>query len=135
MWYEQLVHLNAFLNATSAVLLAFGYAAIRRKRVVVHARFMVAAFAVSTLFLASYLTYHALAGHKEYAGPARSLYLALLLSHIVLAAATVPLALATLYLAARGRFVRHARLARWTFPIWMYVSVTGVVVYILLHVR
>src|SRR5262245_50895947 len=91
-WYpmgvEALADLNACLNATSAVLLGCGYAAIRKGRVAVHARFMVAAFVVSTLFLASYLTYHALAGHREYAGPARQVYLAILISHIVLAAAT-----------------------------------------------
>jgi uncharacterized membrane protein YozB (DUF420 family) len=133
MWYESLAHLNALLNATSAVLLALGYRAVRRQAIAVHARFMVAAFVTSTLFLASYVTYHILAGSKTYTGPLRAVYLPILLSHIVLAAATVPLAALTLALAALGRFERHRRIARWTFPIWIYVSVTGVAVYAMLY--
>jgi uncharacterized membrane protein YozB (DUF420 family) len=133
MWYESLAHVNAALNATSAVLLVLGYRAIRRGAVPVHARFMVAAFITSTLFLASYLTYHYLAGHRTYAGSMRPVYLAILGSHIILATVTVPLAATTLVLAALGRFERHRRVARWTFPIWIYVSVTGVVVYLMLY--
>jgi len=135
--YENLAHLNALLNATSAVLLALGYRAIRwRKDTRVHARYMVAAFITSTLFLISYLTYHYHALHRPYPGTGtmRVVYFAVLISHIVLAAVTLPLVLATLWLAVRRRFVGHARLARWTFPIWSYVSVTGVVVYLMLYV-
>jgi putative membrane protein len=135
MWYESLAHVNAALNGTSAILLVLGYRAVRRKAIGVHARFMVAAFVTSSLFLASYVTYHILAGHKTYSGggPLHVVYLAILGSHIVLAVVTVPLAVTTLILAATGRFERHRRLARWTFPIWIYVSVTGVVVYLMLY--
>jgi uncharacterized membrane protein YozB (DUF420 family) len=135
MGVESLPHLNASLNATSAVLLLCGWIAIRAGRKRVHAGFMLSAFAASTLFLGSYVAYHYQAGHKVYggSGAVRVVYLAILASHIVLAVATVPLALTTLILALRGRFDRHRRLARVTFPIWMYVSVTGVIVYIMLY--
>ena len=137
MWYQNLAHLNAFLNATSAVLLALGYRAIRwRKDTRAHARYMVAAFITSSLFLASYLTYHYHVMHRPYpgTGPIRAVYFAVLISHIILAAVTVPLVLVTIWLAARRRFVGHSRIARWTFPIWAYVSVTGVIVYLMLYV-
>jgi uncharacterized membrane protein YozB (DUF420 family) len=135
MELEDLPHLNAALNATSALLLACGYRAIRRGSTKVHARFMISAFVVSTLFLASYITYHYGAGHTTYDGVGwmRAVYLAILLSHIVLALVTVPLAVTVLVLAARRSFDRHRRVARWAFPIWMYVSVTGVAVYVMLY--
>ncbi|MBI4604540.1 MAG: DUF420 domain-containing protein [Planctomycetes bacterium] len=135
-WFEGLPHLNVLLNASSAVLLAAGYLAIRSRRERLHARLMLSAFASSTLFLASYLTYHYLAGHRAYGGQGalRVVYLAVLFSHIALAFATVPLALATLVLALRKRFERHRRVARWALPVWLYVSVTGVVVYLMLYV-
>jgi putative membrane protein len=136
MWYERLPHLNVALNALSAVLLAWGWGAIRRKRQKLHARLMLGAFASSTLFLASYLTYHALKEHTVYPGRGllRGAYLAVLFSHVVLAMVNLPLVLRTLYLAWRQRFDSHRRLARWTLPIWLYVSVTGVIVYVMLYV-
>jgi uncharacterized membrane protein YozB (DUF420 family) len=96
---------------------------------------MLSAFSVSIAFLASYLTYHALAGHRPYTGTGvlRSGYFLILVSHIVLAALTLPLSVTTLWFALRGRFDKHRRIARWTFPIWMYVSVTGVIVYVMLY--
>ncbi len=127
--------LNAALNATAALLLATGWVAIRRRRVHVHRACMVAAFVTSTLFLVSYLVYHAHAGTTRFAGPGwiRPVYFAILGTHTVLAAAVPVLAVLTLGLALRARFVRHARLARWTLPIWLYVSITGVVIYALLY--
>jgi uncharacterized membrane protein YozB (DUF420 family) len=127
--------LNAALNATSAVLLVAGFVAIRRRRVRVHLTCMTSAVAVSTLFLISYLTYHYHAGSRPFTGQGwiRPVYFFLLLTHIVLAAAIVPLALTTLYRAWRGDFARHVPIARWTLPIWLYVSVTGVLVYVLLY--
>ncbi len=127
---------NAVLNGTSAVLLIAGYVFIRRRLVVPHAACMLSAVLVSTLFLASYLYYHF---NKElmttFAGQGlvRPVYYSILISHTVLAAAVVPLVLWTLYRAARRQFDRHVRVARWTFPIWLYVSVTGVVIYVLLY--
>jgi len=127
--------LNACLNATSAALLSAGWVFIRRKHVTAHKTCMVSALAVSTLFLVSYVTYHALAGSRPFEGRGwiRVVYFPLLVSHIILAAAIVPLALTTVYRALRGNFARHVRIARWTLPIWLYVSVTGVVVYWMLY--
>ena len=126
---------NAALNATSAVLLVAGFRAIRAGRRERHQRLMVAAVAVSAVFLVSYLTRVALTGTHRFPGegPLRWLYLAILLSHTVLAAAAAPMALRTLFLGWRGRFADHRALARWTFPVWLYVSVTGVLVYLLLY--
>jgi putative membrane protein len=127
--------LNACLNATSAALLSAGWLFIRRKRVVAHKTCMVSALAVSTLFLISYVTYHSLAGSRPFTGTGwiRIVYYPLLVSHIILAAAIVPLALTTIYRALQGNFARHVRVARWTLPIWLYVSVTGVLVYWMLY--
>jgi uncharacterized membrane protein YozB (DUF420 family) len=125
--------LSAALNAAAAVLLACGYRAIRRGDRETHKRFMVGALAASTLFLANYLVYHARVGSVPYDGPGRPLYLVLLVSHVVLAAAIVPLVALTVVRAARGQFERHRRIARWTLPVWMYVSVTGVVIYLVLY--
>ena len=127
--------LNACLNATSAALLSAGWIFIRRKRVTAHKTCMVSALAVSTLFLVSYVTYHALAGSRPFGGQGwiRLVYFPLLVSHIVLAAAIVPLALTTVYRALQGNFARHVRIARWTLPTWLYVSVTGVLVYWMLY--
>lgn len=126
---------NASLNATSVVLLVSGYACIRQKRVTAHAICMASAFVVSTLFLISYLTYHAHVGSKHFPGQGwvRPVYLTILSTHTVLAAVIVPLALMTLSRAARKQFDRHKRIARWTFPIWLYVSVTGVIIYFMLY--
>ena len=127
--------LNACLNATAAVAIVTGVLAIRRRRVAVHRAAMLTAFAVSTAFLVSYLVYHYQAGSKRFEGPGwlRVVYLAILLTHTVLAVAIVPLVVTTLYRALTRQFARHARLARWTFPFWLYVSVTGVVVYWMLY--
>lgn len=112
-----------------------GYISIRRRDVTAHKACMIAAFGVSTLFLISYVTYHVHVGSVRFTGTGwiRPVYFTILISHIVLAAAVLPLALVTLYRAARGRFEAHRRIARWTLPIWLYVSVTGVVVYLMLY--
>jgi len=127
--------LNACLNATSAALLSAGWVFIRRRRVTAHKICMVSALAVSILFLVSYVTYHSLAGSRPFSGVGwiRLIYFPMLLSHIVLAAVIVPLALTTVYRALQGNFARHVRIARWTLPIWLYVSVTGVLVYWMLY--
>lgn len=126
---------NAILNGMSAVLLVIGYYFIRRRRWKVHRAFMLAAFVVSTLFLISYLIYHAHMGSVPFQGQGwiRPVYYAILISHVVLAAAIVPLALVTLAQAFRRRFAQHRGIARWTLPIWLYVSVTGVLVYVMLY--
>jgi uncharacterized membrane protein YozB (DUF420 family) len=127
--------LNAFLNALSAVLLTTGYYFIRQRRIAAHKRCMVAAFATSCLFLASYLTYHFQIGSKPFQGQGviRTVYFGILISHTTLAAAIVPLIIMTLRRAWKGNFERHARIARRTLPLWLYVSVTGVVVYWMLY--
>lgn len=127
--------INASLNGASAVLIASGRVMIRRKKVHLHRACMIAAVATSTLFLACYLYYHAHVGSVRFPGQGwvRPAYFALLISHTVLAAAVVPLVLVTLTRALRGRFESHRRLARWTYPIWLYVSVTGVLVYLILY--
>jgi putative membrane protein len=127
--------LNAFLNGASAVLLTAGWLCIRRRRIAAHRACMLGAFCVSALFLLSYVTYHAMAGSRPFTGQgwARSVYFPLLLTHVVLAAAMVPFVLTTLYRALGGEFARHARLARRTLPVWLYVSVTGVLVYWMLY--
>ncbi len=127
--------LNATLNAIAATFLVTGYVLIRRGHVRQHRRAMIAAFATSTLFLISYLTYHAHAGSRPFPGqgPIRAVYFALLITHSVLAAVVPVLALITLSLGLRARFDRHVVIARWTLPIWLYVSVTGVLVYLMLY--
>lgn len=127
--------LDATLNATSAVLLTLGYFFIRKKRVLAHKICMLSAFGTSSLFLACYLWYHSHHGVTRFMGQGliRSFYFALLGSHTVLAALIVPLILTTLYRAWKKRFDLHKRIARWTFPAWLYVSITGVMVYWLLY--
>lgn len=126
---------NATLNAIAATLLVTGYILIRRRRVAQHKRVMLAAFATSTLFLISYLVYHANAGSRPFTGqgPIRIVYLVILFTHIVLAAAILPMALITLSRGLRAQYARHVPIARWTLPIWLYVSVTGVIVYLMLY--
>lgn len=126
---------NAALNFTSAVLLLGGYLSIKRGLKERHRRFMLAAFSCSVLFLLSYLGYHFQVGSVKFAGegPVRTLYLAILRSHTVLATVTAPLAVATLSRALQARFDLHRRIARVTFPVWIYVSITGVVVYFMLY--
>ena len=127
--------IDAILNATSAILLTLGYVFIRRKNVGAHRFCMISAVVTSTLFLVFYLTYHYYHGTTRFTGQgaARSVYFAILGSHTVLAAVIVPLVLTTLYRALRERFELHKRIARWTLPLWLYVSVTGVVVYWMLY--
>jgi uncharacterized membrane protein YozB (DUF420 family) len=135
MTAHDLPALNAALNATSAILLACGYAMIRTRRIAAHRALMIAAFVTSILFLVSYVVYHAQAGSKPFTGqgPIRAVYFAILISHIVLAAAIVPMALMTLVRALRARYALHRRVARYTLPLWLYVSVTGVVIYVMLY--
>ena len=127
--------LNATLNAIAAVLLIVGYYLIRRGRREAHRRAMLAAFATSTLFLVSYVIYHANIGSRPFTGqgPIRIVYFTILITHVILAAAILPMALITLNHALRSRFERHVPIARWTLPIWLYVSLTGVAVYLMLY--
>jgi uncharacterized membrane protein YozB (DUF420 family) len=135
MTVRDLPALNALLNATSAVLLFVGWRLIRRGRREAHRRAMLAAVACSTLFLVSYLVYHAQVGSVRFQGqgPIRAVYFTVLLTHTILATAIVPLVLMTLVRALQERFDRHRRLARVTLPLWGYVSVTGVVIYVMLY--
>jgi len=126
---------NALLNSTSAVLLVAGYRFIRQRNIRAHQTCMVSAFMVSVLFLVSYLTYHYYAGTTRFSGQGwvRVLYFSILLSHTVLAALVPFLALLTLFRAWKEQFIKHRNIARWTLPIWLYVSVTGVVIYLMLY--
>ena len=135
MTVSDLPAVNATLNAIAAILLLIGYREIKLGRMKRHRAAMIAACATSTLFLISYVTYHAHAGSRPFTGqgPVRIVYFAILITHVVLAAVILPLALVTLSRALRERFDRHAALARWTLPIWLYVSVTGVAVYFMLY--
>ncbi len=126
---------DATLNAASAIFLTLGYFFVRQKNIQAHKTCMLSAFATSTIFLVCYLTYHNFHGttHFPGLGAVRGFYFVLLGSHTVLAALIVPLALATLYRAWRERFPQHKRIARWTLPLWLYVSVTGVLIYWMLY--
>jgi uncharacterized membrane protein YozB (DUF420 family) len=132
---SQLPTLNAALNSLSAVFLFAGYLFIRAKNRDAHRACMLAAFFCSTVFLISYLVYHFQVGSVGFKGQGwiRPVYFTILISHTVLAIAVVPLALITLVRALRGKFDAHRRIAHWTFPIWLYVSVTGVVIYLMLY--
>lgn len=125
---------NALLNATSAVLLTCGYVAVRRRHYILHIRLMFAAVASSAIFLISYVTYHSFQGDTKFLGTGliRPLYFLILISHIVLSACVVPMILTSLYLSLSGRLAAHRRVSKWTFPIWLYVSVTGVLIFALL---
>jgi putative membrane protein len=127
--------LNATLNGTSAILLTCGYIAIRARKIAVHKAFMVAAFLTSTAFLISYLAYHYRVGHVPFQGQGwiRPVYFTLLLTHTVLAAVIVPMIIITLRRAWLERFDKHRVIARWTLPLWLYVSVTGVIVYLMVY--
>jgi uncharacterized membrane protein YozB (DUF420 family) len=127
--------LNASLNGTSGFLLIMCYIFIRQKKVNLHKTCMLGAFSASILFLISYLTYHYFAGSKAFLGEGwiRVFYFGILISHIVLAAVIVPLAIVTLIWALKGSFERHQSIARWTLPVWLYVSATGVIVYLMLY--
>jgi putative membrane protein len=130
-----LPHLNAVLNSTSALLLVNGFRFIRRGQINAHRNCQLTAFFTSMLFLISYLTYHYHHGATRFTGQGlvRPFYFILLTSHTILAVVIVPLIMITIYRAARGDFIRHRNIARWTLPLWLYVSVTGVIVYFMLY--
>jgi putative membrane protein len=130
-----LPHLNAFLNFSSFVLLTSGYFFIRRKNVIAHRNCQIAALVVSVVFLISYLTYHSQHGATRFPGQGivRPIYFTILITHTILAAVIVPFVIITVRRAKRGDFLRHRAIARWTLPMWIYVSVTGVVVYLMLY--
>jgi uncharacterized membrane protein YozB (DUF420 family) len=130
-----LPHLNAVLNSTSALLLLAGFRFIRRGKVLAHRNCQVSAVLTSTLFLISYLTYHYYHGATRFAGQGlvRPFYFTILTTHTILAVVIVPMILVTLYRASRRDFIRHRSIARWTLPLWLYVSVTGVIVYLMLY--
>lgn len=135
MSIHDLPHVNASLNALSAVLVTTGYGFIRRKNVAAHRACMLSAVVVSSVFLACYLIYHFHVGSVRFQGPpvVRTVYLGILLTHTILAATVPVLVGITLYRALKGQFARHRAIARWTLPIWLYVSVTGVIVYLMLY--
>jgi uncharacterized membrane protein YozB (DUF420 family) len=126
---------NATLNGISGVLLIAGYLLMRARRIELHRRVMIAAFVTSSLFLICYIVYHANVGSVRFTRPGfvRPLYFTILITHVTLAAAVPPLAIITLSRGLNARYPQHRRIARWTFPIWLYVSVTGVLVYVLLY--
>ena len=133
--YTALPTANATLNAVSGVFLLVGYLLIRQRRIHAHRSAMLGAFTSSTLFLISYLVYHANVGSRPFSGvgPIRLVYFAILISHVILAAAILPMAIMTLSRGLRGKYPEHKRIAKWTFPTWMYVSITGVIVYLMLY--
>jgi putative membrane protein len=135
MSLHDLPAVNATLNAISGVLLVVAYVLIRSRRIEQHRQVMIAAFATSALFLISYLVYHAQVGSVRFTrqGFVRPLYFTILVTHVILAAAVLPLAIVTLSRGLKARYAQHRRIARWTLPIWLYVSVTGVLVYVLLY--
>jgi putative membrane protein len=132
---SDLPHLNAALNATSAVLLGFAWWHIKQRHIQTHRRLMITAFITSSCFLASYLVYHAQIGSKPFPGTglARTIYFSILIPHVLLAAVVLPMAIVTLRRGLRRDDARHRRIARWTMPLWMFVSVSGVVVYVMLY--
>jgi putative membrane protein len=133
--YAFLPALNAILNGLSATALLIGFTFIRTRKIAAHRASMITAFVFSTLFLVGYIAHHALHGDVRYPVHAdfRAFYLCLLASHILLAIMTLPMVLVTFFFSLSGRFPQHKRIARWTFPLWLYVSVTGVITYVMLH--
>ena len=134
MWVKNLSVLNASLNSLSAVFLLLGFREIKKKNFSRHMNFMLSAFITSSLFLVSYIVYHHFVGDSKFMGEGfvRPIYFFILITHIVLSVFVVPLALASFYFSLSGRFPTHRKVARWAFPIWMYVSVTGVLVFMML---
>ena len=132
--YHSLAPLNAFLNGCATVLLLAGFIFIKKGMVRAHRACMISAMGFSAVFLTSYLVYHYNVGNVRFSGEGwvRSLYFSILIPHVILAGVIVPLAITTIWFALRGNFRRHRRIARWTWPLWMYVSVTGVIVYLML---
>lgn len=135
MTVHDLPAVNASLNALSGVLLTIGYVLIRNRRIQQHRKYMIAAFVTSSLFLISYVVYHAQVGSVRFSrqGIVRPVYYTILITHVTLAITVLPLAIITLTRGLRGRVPQHRRIARWALPIWLYVSVTGVLVYVLLY--
>ena len=135
MSVHDLPAVNATLNGVAGVLLLIGFLLIRARKIDLHRRFMIAAFIASALFLVSYIVYHAQVGSVRFTrqGLVRPLYFTILVTHVALAATVLPLAIVTLTRGLKGRFPAHRAIARWTLPIWLYVSVTGVLVYVLLY--
>jgi len=135
MSVHDLPAVNATLNAISGILLLVGYACIRARRIELHRKFMIAAFAASSLFLVCYVIYHAQVGSVRFTrqGFVRPIYFTVLITHVTLAAVVLPLAIVTLSRGLAAKYQVHRKIARWTFPIWLYVSVTGVLVYVLLY--
>lgn len=133
--YSLLPAVNATLNATSGIFLLTGYVLIKQRRITAHRNAMLAAFTSSTLFLISYLVYHYHVGSHPFRGQGaiRQVYFAILISHVILAVVILPFIISTLTKGLRAQYVRHKRVAKWTFPLWMYVSVTGVIVYLMLY--
>lgn len=134
-WVQQLPALNAFLNSISTILIVAGYIAVRQKNYIAHMRFMLTAFVASSLFLISYLVYHNFVGHTPFPGEGfiRPVYFTILISHIILSAFVVPLVLTSYYFAFSGKFKTHRSVSLWTFPVWLYVSVTGVMIFFILN--
>lgn len=134
-WVSQLPALNAFLNSISTVLIVLGFIAIKQKKYIRHMKLMLTAFITSSLFLVSYLIYHNFVGHTPFPGEGviRPIYFTILISHIILSAFVVPLVLTSYYFAFSGKFTTHRKVSKWTFPIWLYVSVTGVVIFFVLN--
>ncbi len=134
-WVSALPAVNATLNATSAVFLVLGFSAVRKKNLALHSRHMLAALASSALFLVSYLVYHSVHGDTKFTGVGlvRPVYFFILVSHIVLSAVTLPLVFSSFFFSLAGRFPQHKKVAKYTFPLWLYVSVTGVLVFVMLR--
>lgn len=134
-WVNQLPALNALLNSTSTVLIISGFLAIKKKKYITHMKLMLTAFITSSLFLISYLVYHNFVGHTPFPGEGwiRPVYFTILISHIILSAFVIPLVLTSYYFAFSGKFKTHRKVSMWTFPIWLYVSVTGVVIFFILN--
>ncbi|MEX0823078.1 MAG: DUF420 domain-containing protein [Balneolaceae bacterium] len=134
-WVEQLPALNALLNSITTVLILAGFIAIKKKKYVTHMKLMLTAFVTSLLFLISYLLYHNYVGHTPFPGEGviRPVYFTILISHIILSAFVVPLVMTSYYFAFSGKFKTHRKVSKWTLPVWLYVSVTGVVIYFILN--
>lgn len=134
-WVEQLPALNALLNSASTVLIVAGFVAIKKRNYITHMKLMLTAFITSSLFLISYLLYHNFVGHTPFPGEGwiRPVYFAILISHIILSAFVVPLVLTSYYFAFSGKFSTHRKVSKWTFPIWLYVSITGVIIFFVLN--
>ncbi|TVR29673.1 MAG: DUF420 domain-containing protein [Balneolaceae bacterium] len=134
-WVANLPALNAFLNSVSTVLIVSGFLAIKQRKFILHMKLMLTAFITSSLFLISYLVYHNFVGHTVFPGEGviRPVYFTILISHIILSAFVVPLVLTSYYFAFAGKFKTHRKVSKWTFPIWLYVSITGVVIFFILN--